>query len=494
MNTDTEKITFRSIKQQNLRKRRKSISEVEQDNEIVEGDSINHDLINETKAKQKLRTRQNGVNFVTLALGKKISLEEEVSVKDPFNIQIGGMVNMQALKAGKIKTNYDDAYDTGIGTQFSAETNIGDTDEEMMKYIDEQMKKRNGITIDKDGETISKYLTPEEAALLALPAHLRECSTKKSEEMLSNQMLNGIPEVDLGIETKIKNIEATEEEKQKLISDQRRNLKDLPSQFVPKNYAVNFVQHNRFKLEQTDHPQKKHHENGDSSQNVTLALGKKISLEEEVSVKDPFNIQIGGMVNMQALKAGKIKTNYDDAYDTGIGTQFSAETNIGDTDEEMMKYIDEQMKKRNGITIDKDGETISKYLTPEEAALLALPAHLRECSTKKSEEMLSNQMLNGIPEVDLGIETKIKNIEATEEEKQKLISDQRRNLKDLPSQFVPKNYAVNFVQHNRFKLEQTDHPQKKHHENGDSSQKSKIMKKATDDYHFDKFKKQFRRH
>lgn len=181
-----------------------------------------------------------------------------------------------------------------------------------------------------------------------------------------------------------------------------------------------------------------------------MALGKKITLEEEVSVKDPFNVKSGGgMVNMQALKAGKLKSASDDAYDTGIGTQFSAETNIGDTDEEMMKYIEEQLKLKKGIEVTNDDA--NRYLTPEEAAILALPAHLRESSTKKSEEMLSNQMLNGIPEVDLGIESKIKNIEATEEAKQKLLADQK-SKKDLPSQFVPKNYAVNFVQHYRCEL------------------------------------------
>lgn len=105
------------------------------------------------------------------------------------------MVNMSDLKAGKLKAASDDAYETGM--QFSAETNIGDTDEEMMKYIEEQLKKQKGIEVDKKDE-INKYLTPGEAALAALPAHLRESSTKKSEEMLSNQMLNGIPEVDLG--------------------------------------------------------------------------------------------------------------------------------------------------------------------------------------------------------------------------------------------------------------------------------------------------------
>lgn len=44
------------------------------------------------------------------------------------------------------------------------------------------------------------YCSPEEAALRAVPEHLRQSSANRSEEMLSNQMLSGIPEVDLGIE------------------------------------------------------------------------------------------------------------------------------------------------------------------------------------------------------------------------------------------------------------------------------------------------------
>lgn len=45
---------------------------------------------------------------------------------------------------------------------------------------------------------------------------------------------------------KIKNIEATEEAKLKLLWERHRK-KDGPSQFVPTNMAVNFVQHNRCK-------------------------------------------------------------------------------------------------------------------------------------------------------------------------------------------------------------------------------------------------------
>lgn len=160
------------------------------------------------------------------------------------------MVNMQALRSGKVK-QVDDAYDTGIGTQFSVETNKRDEDEEMMKYIEEQLSKKKGSKANDPQtntteQSTSNYCSPEEAALQAVPSHLRESSTKRSEEMLSNQMLSGIPEVDLGIEAKIKNIEATEEAKLKLLWE-RHNKKDGPSQFVPSNMAVNFVQHNRCK-------------------------------------------------------------------------------------------------------------------------------------------------------------------------------------------------------------------------------------------------------
>lgn len=71
-----------------------------------------------------------------------------------------------------------------------------------MRYIEEQLSKRKGKQeAEKEGKgDESKYCSPEEAALQAVPTHLRASSKQQSEEMLSNQMLSGIPEVDLGIE------------------------------------------------------------------------------------------------------------------------------------------------------------------------------------------------------------------------------------------------------------------------------------------------------
>ena len=115
------------------------------------------------------------------------------------------MIDMDALKSGKFQAK-DDAYDTGIGTQFSAETNTRDEDAEMLKYIDEKLREHKQATAQKSGadedadNNSTKFMSPEEAALMALPDHLRKSSSTRNEEMLSNQMLNGIPEVDLGIE------------------------------------------------------------------------------------------------------------------------------------------------------------------------------------------------------------------------------------------------------------------------------------------------------
>lgn len=71
-----------------------------------------------------------------------------------------------------------------------------------MKYIEDQLSKRKGkAKLNEEGTPVeTKYCSPEEAALQAVPNHLRASSTQRSEEMLSNQMLSGIPEVDLGIE------------------------------------------------------------------------------------------------------------------------------------------------------------------------------------------------------------------------------------------------------------------------------------------------------
>lgn len=66
-----------------------------------------------------------------------------------------------------------------------------------MKYIETELKKRKGLV---EAEEQKIKVKNAEDHLYELPENIRVNSAKKTEEMLSNQMLSGIPEVDLGIE------------------------------------------------------------------------------------------------------------------------------------------------------------------------------------------------------------------------------------------------------------------------------------------------------
>lgn len=60
------------------------------------------------------------------------------------------------------------------------------------KYIEENLAKRKGHQ-ENDSATGEehRYLTPEQAALNSVPEFLRKSSSKKNEEMLSNQVMWG---------------------------------------------------------------------------------------------------------------------------------------------------------------------------------------------------------------------------------------------------------------------------------------------------------------
>lgn len=66
-----------------------------------------------------------------------------------------------------------------------------------MQYIEQEMSKKK----EKDDEPTTSGYEAKIKALYQLPDRLKfQSQSKKTEEMLSNQMLSGIPEVDLGVE------------------------------------------------------------------------------------------------------------------------------------------------------------------------------------------------------------------------------------------------------------------------------------------------------
>lgn len=252
-------IKFKSIRKKRPIRRRSSSSDEETPNNDETEELDHSEKLAETLEMQKLRKRPHGVNAVALASGKKISKVDELVHNDPelLKLQTGGLLSLDKARIAKSQVDEEDGIAPIVGTQFSKETRVRDEDEEMKKFIEAEMEIRRGKNLgmgyfggSEDNSGTTKYMTPEEAALQELPEHLKASTGQKSEEMLSSQMLSGIPEVDLGIDEKIRNIEATDAAKRKASDERVKRAKfGTPSAFVPSNLAVNFKHHNRFKPE-----------------------------------------------------------------------------------------------------------------------------------------------------------------------------------------------------------------------------------------------------
>ncbi|THD20196.1 Hepatocellular carcinoma associated antigen 59 [Fasciola hepatica] len=188
---------------------------------------------------QRVRKRPAGIDLAALCYGK--AAPEVAIVGDPFKLKTGGLVCMKEITRNR-KGEEEDDVEVRLTKTFATETNKRDEDAEMIKYIEEELAKRKGLRKTPSPE-------PREGSdlLRDVPEYLRPAIGQQREDMMSNQMLCGIPEVDLGVEAKMKNIEATEEAKQSLLRH-RFNRRYGPNAdgMAPTNVAVNFVQHSRW--------------------------------------------------------------------------------------------------------------------------------------------------------------------------------------------------------------------------------------------------------
>eukprot|EP00112_Aurelia_sp_Birch-Aquarium-sp1_P018634 Seg4468.3 transcript_id=Seg4468.3/GoldUCD/mRNA.D3Y31 product="Telomere length and silencing protein 1-like" protein_id=Seg4468.3/GoldUCD/D3Y31 len=179
-----------SSKQRNYRRRNDSD---EQDDEQSNDIDIQEKL-EELKEMQKFRIRPKGVSASGLAFGAKVDATEDVG-HDPFKLKTGGILDLNTVK-DRDRDRSGEGSDkdvTSLGSNFSQETNRRDEDVEMLKFIEDEISRRKGID-KKESKQVEKPKTKEDL-LYQLPDNINVSSkVMKSEEMLSNQMLSGIPE------------------------------------------------------------------------------------------------------------------------------------------------------------------------------------------------------------------------------------------------------------------------------------------------------------
>lgn len=179
---------------------------------------------------------------------------------------------------------------------------------------------------------------------------------------------------------------------------------------------------------------------------------------------------------------------------------FTQQTNALDVDKHMMAYIEENLKVRSRP---RDGESAGRPIDPQED-LYRIADRWKVDKTKPAvgdEGSVTNSMsmLTAIPEVDLGMDTRLRNIEETEKAKRVVAEERqdRRKSSSKEGQFVDSR----FYPHNPnaksdadilrdAKLEamgfppQADHPRQSNQDR---------VQMATDELVMERFKKRMRK-
>ena len=146
----------------------------------------------------------------------------------------------------------------GLSSTFTTQADSGDIDQNMLKYIEEQMQAAAGSSSEGAGEARGSALESEEAQLYTTPAHLigvvpAGMGASDETEDSANRWLAGIMEVPLSTEEKIAAIEQTEKAKRAMMDKQRakQEMREKEQErehhtlVMPGNYNSNFHQHRR---------------------------------------------------------------------------------------------------------------------------------------------------------------------------------------------------------------------------------------------------------
>ena len=250
---------------------RESVDEGEDTSDI-------HRKLEESRKLQTLRSRPKGINATALAFGEVTVPLEQNSSSDAFKLSSGGLVELGDLH-GEIEEDTDDI-SRKISNNFAVETKQRDEDVNMIKYIEKEMSKRLG-SCERDKaqqDVVGSTYENKLKELYAIPDSLQADKKLNSEEMLSNQILSGIPEFDLGMNEKFRNIQATEVAVRELVRQQLRQ-EETDTSLIPVNLATNFSEH--LQCKQQESGRRGERERSKSSQVTVLPGVGEAAVEKE---------------------------------------------------------------------------------------------------------------------------------------------------------------------------------------------------------------------
>ncbi|RWR94478.1 Hepatocellular carcinoma-associated antigen 59 [Cinnamomum micranthum f. kanehirae] len=136
---------------------------------------------------------------------------------------------------------------------FAQETAVTVEDPNMLNYVEQELAKKRGKSIDA-ANPVDNDLKRAEDELYVIPEHLKV--KKRNSEESSTQWTTGIAEVQLPIEFKLRNIEETEAAK-KLLQEKRLVGRTRTDVSIPSSYSADYFQRGRDYAEKLrrEHPE-----------------------------------------------------------------------------------------------------------------------------------------------------------------------------------------------------------------------------------------------
>ncbi|KAI8144723.1 hepatocellular carcinoma-associated antigen 59-domain-containing protein [Fennellomyces sp. T-0311] len=216
--------------QRKQKKYRKKKPESDDEAEQLNRDgSAKIETIEDLQELRRLRRRHGGIDTEKLSKGSQKTKKKKEAPSDPWKLLTGGLVDKDAVRNGGRGDDEEGTEKKLKLDTFTTQTNALDVDKHMMAYIEAEMRKRRGDGHGDEKQTETRRnkdgLVDIYEELYMLPERLRvqQKHVEEGSVQLSTQMLTAIPEVDLGIDVRLKNIEDTERAKRKYMDEQQED-------------------------------------------------------------------------------------------------------------------------------------------------------------------------------------------------------------------------------------------------------------------------------
>lgn len=205
------------------------------------------------KSVHKRRKRTVGISGSGLSAEEQKAMAEEEEYKKQAWKKQGGL--MSADRAMVFLDNEANVKMRHLNNTFAKESKRTDQERAMKDFIDREVARRKGYLEDyekrKEEADIASLRALEDRKLYVLDDKyeaIPKTYAPQNQGEIGYAILEGIPEINLGTEHRIKNIEDTIKTRNKLATLPDEDIKRVTQ--VPSNFTANYLLHNRYEGEE----------------------------------------------------------------------------------------------------------------------------------------------------------------------------------------------------------------------------------------------------